>query len=113
MKTKIKMANKFKIEKELWRERAACKGMDISNFFSETERQSALSRKKHAKTKQICNECPVQKNCLFYAIENNIEYGIWGGLTSVERSALVKNLHVYDYETIVKSIKNKPIKTKK
>lgn len=106
------MSNKFEIEKELWREEAACKGMDLSNFFSETERQSALTRKKNAKTKQICNDCSVQKNCLFYAIENKIEYGIWGGLTSTERRALVENLHVYDYETIAKSIKNKPIKTK-
>jgi len=34
---KVKMSNKFEIEKELWREEAACKGMDLSNFFSETK----------------------------------------------------------------------------
>ena len=107
------MTNKFAIQKELWREKAACKGMDLSTFFNETERQSAASRKKNAQTKEICNGCAVQTNCLFYAIENKIDYGIWGGLTSTERNALVSNIHVYDYENIVKSIKNKPIKTKK
>jgi hypothetical protein len=35
----------------------------------------------------ICAACPIWKACLTYAFENE-NYGVWGGLTSVERIAL-------------------------
>lgn len=82
------MKSKFSIAKELWREKAECKGMSLSLFFPENERQSSLSRKNNKKIKSICQSCSVQTNCLSYAIDNQIEYGIWGGFTSVERKEL-------------------------
>jgi WhiB family redox-sensing transcriptional regulator len=39
-------------------------------------------------TRQICAECPVRQQCLEFAVSNRIAYGIWGGLTGPERSAL-------------------------
>jgi len=38
--------------------------------------------------KRFCNECPVKNECLSFALENNEQDGIWGGLTSKERSRL-------------------------
>lgn len=38
--------------------------------------------------KNLCKACPVQKECLSYAIANPELVGIWGGLTSRERSRL-------------------------
>tara|TARA_R110000823_G_scaffold192884_1_gene324458 strand:- start:161 stop:472 length:312 start_codon:yes stop_codon:yes gene_type:complete len=35
--------------------------------------------------KLCCDVCPVQPQCLEYAIKNNIHYGLWGGLTERER----------------------------
>lgn len=38
--------------------------------------------------KEICDECPVRNLCLAYAIEQQEEYGIFGGLTPGERRKL-------------------------
>jgi len=47
-------------------------------FFSNarTKRKQALS---------LCNQCSVQQACLEYAIENNVEHGIYGGRTPEQR----------------------------
>ena len=37
------------------------------------------------KGKKLCDVCPVQPQCLEYAIKHNIHYGLWGGLTERER----------------------------
>ena len=38
--------------------------------------------------KEFCRVCPVRKECLAYALATNEQYGIWGGLTLVERRRL-------------------------
>jgi Transcription factor WhiB len=34
----------------------------------------------------ICLNCPVRERCLKHALLNNEEYGIWGGLTPLQRA---------------------------
>ena len=38
--------------------------------------------------KKLCESCPVQRECLAYAVANPELQGIWGGLTSKERLKL-------------------------
>jgi WhiB family redox-sensing transcriptional regulator len=38
--------------------------------------------------KKFCEECPVKNECLQFALVNNEQYGIWGGLTLKERLRL-------------------------
>ena len=38
--------------------------------------------------KKLCQSCPVQKECLTYAVANPDLQGIWGGLTPKERLQL-------------------------
>src|SRR5690606_27458602 len=38
------------------------------------------------KAKSICAECEVKQQCLDYAIEMGEKFGIWGGLSELERS---------------------------
>lgn len=38
--------------------------------------------------KDLCNSCPIRAQCLEFALANNEAYGIWGGLTPQERSAI-------------------------
>lgn len=38
----------------------------------------------------ICRACPVRLECLADALDNQIEYGVWGGLTERERRAVLK-----------------------
>ena len=35
--------------------------------------------------KKLCTICPVQPECLNYAIDNQINHGLWGGMTERER----------------------------
>lgn len=40
--------------------------------------------------KKICAQCPVQIDCLDWAIRNKEEHGIWGGTTPRERQTLIR-----------------------
>ncbi len=40
--------------------------------------------------KRICEDCPVQAQCLEYAIENRIDHGVWGGTSERQRRRIVK-----------------------
>ena len=48
--------------------------------------QSASREIKNAKA--LCRTCPVQRECLTYAVANPDLQGIWGGLTPKERVQL-------------------------
>lgn len=38
--------------------------------------------------KSVCAKCPVQAECLEWALRTNEPYGVWGGFTTVERRQL-------------------------
>lgn len=63
-----------------WRFRAACRNVNPEWFFP----KYAPSRK----VKAICEGCPVREQCLAYAIEHDVEYGVWGGMIRKEREAM-------------------------
>ena len=42
-----------------------------------------------APAKAICRKCEVQKECLTWALKNDEQYGVWGGLTTTERQNLM------------------------
>jgi RNA polymerase sigma factor (sigma-70 family) len=65
-----------------WTNRAACKGMDPDELFV---RGGAQNR-----AKLICRGCPVRTECLADALDNGIEFGVWGGMTERERRALLR-----------------------
>lgn len=62
----------------------ACKDVDTNLFFSEL-------KSKIEKAKTICNSCPVKSECLEFALNDSIEFGIFGGATPQERKQLVSN----------------------
>ena len=39
----------------------------------------------HREAVAICAKCPVREECLQSAIDNEEQYGVWGGLTAIER----------------------------
>ncbi len=41
-----------------------------------------------AEAKAICRACPVQGECLSYAVNNGEKFGIWGGKSERERRRL-------------------------
>ena len=40
----------------------------------------------------FCSDCPVKQLCLNYALENNEDYGVWGGKTPQERFKMSRKM---------------------
>lgn len=70
------------LSRELWPKLARCKDGDPDAFFVEGAEQNAAKR--------ICRGCPVKYECLADALDNRIEFGVWGGMTERERRALLR-----------------------
>ena len=65
-----------------WRRSAACRTEDPELFFPSGTVQVAAARK-------VCQRCPVESDCLSWALMNGPTYGLWGGTTEAERRALL------------------------
>lgn len=74
-----------------WHTHAVCHGMDPEDadetFFPVPRDHEAI-----AEAKALCALCPVQRDCLNFAVENDQTHGIWGGLTEAERRPWHKEL---------------------
>lgn len=72
-----------------WMDNAACTEVAPDLFFADA---TDLVNTKLAK--KVCVECPVKDQCLQYALENRMEFGVWGGLTVLERRSLLRKIKV-------------------
>lgn len=61
---------------------AKCRTADPDALFVRGARQN--------EAKLICRGCPVQIDCLAEALDNRVEFGVWGGMTERERRALLR-----------------------
>ena len=61
---------------------ARCRTADAEDLFVKGARQR--------EAKQLCRACPVRTECLAHALDNRIEFGVWGGMTERERRALLR-----------------------
>lgn len=95
---------------ESWRDNAACKTLGLKMFFADGEHASKEVDTRIDSAKNICSNCGVQVVCLSYALNNEIEYGIWGGFTGRERTSIKKifDLQVYE-ESLVSQLINKTV----
>ncbi len=66
---------------EDWTLRAKCRGMEDGLF-------PAVADQKRARL--VCGGCPVRFECLAEALDNRIEWGVWGGMTERERRQLLR-----------------------
>ena len=67
---------------EDWTPRAACRTASPDQLFVRGAEQN--------KAKQLCSGCPVRTECLAEALDHQIEWGVWGGMTERERRALLR-----------------------
>jgi WhiB family redox-sensing transcriptional regulator len=74
----------MRLDERNWIEQANCKGMDRSVFFPSTVRGIKDAKK-------VCSTCPVSAECLQYATDNALEYGVWGGLGESDRLKLARD----------------------
>jgi WhiB family transcriptional regulator, redox-sensing transcriptional regulator len=70
-----------------WWTRAACASADPELFFPISYSGSAL--RQVARAKSICARCPIQQECLSYALGAGSVQGVWGGMTEEERRLLL------------------------
>lgn len=64
-------------EQYRWFSQAACRGLSSDIFYVETGKPTDEAQ-------AICERCPVQEQCLDYALEHNEQHGVWGGFTPRE-----------------------------
>lgn len=64
-----------------WTLSAKCRGMGDA-LFTEGADQRRMRR--------FCLDCPVRTACLAEALDNRIEWGIWGGVTERERRSMLR-----------------------
>ncbi|MCU1458077.1 MAG: putative WhiB family transcriptional regulator [Actinomycetia bacterium] len=69
----------------LWRQYAACRGVDPAVFYPVSEDESAADE-----ARKICNACPVREVCLDHALARREKEGVWGGLTERERRRILR-----------------------
>ena len=65
-----------------WASRGACRSSDPDALFVQGAAQNRV--------KTVCMSCPVRTECLADALDNRIEFGVWGGMTERERRALLR-----------------------
>ncbi|MGH8902406.1 MAG: WhiB family transcriptional regulator [Egibacteraceae bacterium] len=73
-----------------WREKAACRELDTALFFPIGTTGPALEQ--IARAKAVCASCPVIRECLEWALDNNEQDGIWGGTDEDKRRRLRRAL---------------------
>ena len=63
-----------------WVDQAACAGAPTEIFFPNYHTQEST-----AQARVICKKCGVVWECLKYATEVPIDFGVWGGMLPSER----------------------------
>lgn len=67
---------------ESWASQASCRTSDPDALFVQGAAQN--------RAKAVCLGCPVRTECLADALDNRVEFGVWGGMTERERRALLR-----------------------
>ncbi|PRX45914.1 transcription factor WhiB [Prauserella shujinwangii] len=75
-----------------WRDYAACRDEDPELFFPVSE--LGPGARQTAEAKSVCARCPVRAECLDYAIDEGLDFGIFGGTTERERRELLRRRRV-------------------
>jgi WhiB family transcriptional regulator, redox-sensing transcriptional regulator len=65
-----------------WVSKARCRATDPDELFVRGAAQH--------KAAVICRHCPVILECGADALDNRVEFGVWGGMTERQRRALLK-----------------------
>ena len=87
---------------EPWVSRALCRTTDPDGLFV----RGAAQRKAAV----ICRNCPVMLECGAEALDNRVEFGVWGGMTERQRRALLdKHPEVVSWSNFLKKRRNRSV----
>lgn len=73
-----------------WQTQSLCRGNHAHLFFppSTFERKDDRERRE-SRAKAICRVCPVVDDCRRHSLSIREQFGIWGGMTEVERREIL------------------------
>ncbi|MCV7298148.1 WhiB family transcriptional regulator [Mycobacterium barrassiae] len=71
-----------------WQLRARCRGLPTAIFFASDGERGERRVAHEERAKRVCRSCPVQRECLRYAVASMESWGIWGAMTPRERRSL-------------------------
>lgn len=76
-----------------WVQHGNCTSVAPDELFVRGARQQ--------QAKLICKKCPVLQACLADALDQRMEFGVWGGMTERERRVLLKqNPHIRSWKAL-------------
>lgn len=70
-----------------WQDQAACRTDQIELFFGPDGESRFDKRRRETRAVAVCFSCPVLQRCRRHALLTPEVHGVWGGLTSGQRSA--------------------------
>ncbi len=82
---------------EDWAPAAACRQAEPDQLFVRGAEQN--------KAKAVCGSCLVRTECLAEALDNQIEWGVWGGMTERERRALLRRKPASSWRSLLEAAK--------
>ena len=71
-------------------EQGECKGLDPNVFFPSGSKDDVKLAEGSAQ--KVCRRCPVQRECLQYAIDFGENHGVWGGHGERSRRRVAKKI---------------------
>ena len=87
-----------------WMDRAACRGSvtsadediffapDLDELGGNRGAATRVAATREWQALAVCDRCPVQVECLTYAVTTGQQHGVWGGKTQQELRRLVANM---------------------
>ena len=88
---------------EDWAREAQCKQAGLDELFVRGAAQN--------QAKRICAGCPVKTECLAEALDNQIEWGVWGGMTERERRALLRRRPNASWRSVLEAARTRATET--
>ncbi len=83
---------------EDWAAEAACRQQAPDLLFVQGAKQN--------QAKQLCSACPVRTECLAEALDNQVEWGVWGGMTERERRALLRRRPTGSWRSVLETARD-------
>ena len=75
-----------------WQFQGLCRTTNPDIFFHPEGERGPSRRRREARAKAICEQCPVLRECREHALAVHEPYGVWGGMTEEERDEVYRRL---------------------